>query len=128
MNSDQMFVETSNRYAECYDNLVSARLAFMSFNDVMGVGIGPKQSDCKLDISVVCFLVYVKIKRPAAELEANEFIPKEFSGIMTDVVEVGSRLHDIHNEFDARWLKQSLVEAAGGRCNTAVDEVERLVV
>ena len=121
MNNEKTFVESASRYADCYDNLMLARSALMRFDGVIGVGIGPKQRAGKLDTSLVCFLVYVKNKRLASELEANAFIPKEFSGVMVDVVEVGSRLLDIHNEFDARWLKQSMV------ANQSNNDVERLV-
>jgi len=125
MNNKRGFEETSSRYAECYDNLGLARSALMSFDGVIGVGIGPKQRDGKLDTSVVCFLVYVKTKRSASELEAKAFIPKEFAGVTIDVVEIGRRQFDVHNEFDARWLKQSKADSLG---DVAGDEAERLVV
>jgi len=125
MNNEQTFDETSRRYAQCYDNLSQARTVLMSFDDVIGVGIGPKQRDGKLDTSEVCFLVYVETKRPASELEAKAFIPKEFAGVMIDVVEIGRRRLDVHNQFDARWLKQSTTDCLS---NVSGDEAERLAV
>ncbi len=106
MNQVRSLEHSFSGYAYCYENLDLARTVLMSFESVLGVGIGPKQRDNKLDTDVVCFLVYVKAKKPAAELEANEFIPREFNGVMTDVVQVGSRQMDVHNQFDARWLKR----------------------
>ncbi len=106
MTLEHSFEHSFAGYAYCYDNMDLARTVLMSFDGVIGVGIGPKQKDNKLDTDVVCFLVYVKEKKPAAELEANAFIPREFSGVMTDVVQVGSRQMGIHNQFDARWLKR----------------------
>jgi len=106
MTQEQSFEQACSGYARCYDNLDLARTALMRLDGVVGVGIGPKQRGTKLDTSEVCFLVYVTTKQPAAELEANTFIPIELAGVMTDVVQVGSRLLDVHNEFDARWIKQ----------------------
>ncbi len=106
MTQVRAFERSFAGYAYCYENLEIARSVLMSFEGVIGVGIGPKQKDNKLDTDAVCFLVYVKAKKPAAELEANAFIPREFSGVMTDVVQIGSRQIDIHNQFDARWLKR----------------------
>lgn len=106
MSQDQSFEQACSGYARCYDNLDLARTALMRLDGVVGVGIGPKQRGTKLDTSDVCFLVYVITKQPAAELEANAFIPVKLAGVTTDVVQVGSRAMDVHNEFDARWLKQ----------------------
>ena len=104
MSQEQSFEQACNGYARCYENLGLARTELMRLDGVIGVGIGPKQRDNKLDTSEVCFLVYVKTKRPAAALEANAYIPVEFEGVMTDVVELGSRKIGVHNEFDMRWL------------------------
>ena len=123
MTQELSFEQACSGYSRCYDNLGLARTALMRLDGVVGVGIGPKQRDNKLDTSEVCFLVYVTTKQPAAELEANAFVPIELAGVMTDVVQVGSRLMDVHNEFDARWLKQF---DAG--CSQAGSEDEQLVL
>ena len=96
-----------DRYERCYELLPSAREALLRFDGVVGIGIGPKQTNNKLDPEQTCFLVYVEEKKHAAALRANQFIPKQFAGIATDVVQVGSRRIESHNHFDSRWLSQT---------------------
>lgn len=96
-----------DHYERCYELLSSARETLMRFDGVVGIGIGPKQTNYRLDSEQTCFLVYVEEKKHAAALRANQFIPKQFAGIATDVVEVGSRKIESHNHFDNRWLSQS---------------------
>lgn len=105
-NTDLSFEQICDRYEHCYGYLDYARAVLMKFKGVVAVGIGPKQSSYKLDPEQTCFVVFVKQKKPATELEASAFIPKELAGIKTDVVQIGSRLMAIHNELDARWYKQ----------------------
>ncbi len=110
-----------DRYERCYELLPYAREALLQFDGVVGIGIGPKQSGNTLDPEQTCFMVYVEEKKHAAALSANQFIPREFSGIKTDVVQVGSRRVDSHNQLDSRWLSQDesiLSDRAGA--NTAV--------
>jgi hypothetical protein len=95
------------RYEECYDYLHDASELLKRFDGVVGVGIGPKLSGGRLIPEQPCFMVYVEEKKFRAELDARELIPTEVLGIKTDVVAIGSRASDAHNEFDARWLKWS---------------------
>jgi hypothetical protein len=101
--------QVCNSYEYCYDHLGQARRVLMQFDGVVGVGIGPKQTKARLDPDQLCFVVYVDEKKEACELDANSFVPREFAGVATDVVQVGSRVLPVHNEFDARWLERSAV-------------------
>ncbi len=107
MQSSLSFEELCDRYEDCYDFMHDAGEILMQFDGVVGVGIGPKEYGGALDPDQPCFIVYVNEKKPGTELAANAYIPREFSGVVTDVVAVGSRGSDIHNEFDKRWLALS---------------------
>ena len=52
------------------------------------------------------------VKRTGAELDAKQLVPLEFGGVPTDVVEVGSRHIDVHNELDSRWIANSQASAS----------------
>ncbi len=104
MQSSLTFEELCERYEDCYEFMHDASGVLMQFDGVIGIGIGPKETAGKLNPDNPCFIVYVKEKKPMTELDANALIPREFGGVMTDVVAVGSRKNSIHNEFDQRWL------------------------
>jgi hypothetical protein len=91
----------------CQQRLPEARAVLMQFDGVAGVGIGPRQRNGRLEPEQICLIVYVNQKRSPADLQANQFIPREFGSVMIDVVEVGSRAMAMHNEFDNRWLADS---------------------
>ena len=99
--------QVCNRYEYCYDPLEQARRVLMQFEGVVGVGIGPKQTNARLNPDQLCFVVYVNEKKEPRELDANSFVPREFAGVVTDIVQVGTRALPVHNEFDARWLERS---------------------
>lgn len=101
------FEDLCDRYEECYEYVRDASDLLKRFKGVLGVGIGPKTSAGSLLPEQPCFLVYVQEKKSRIDLEARELIPKEILGIRTDVVAVGSRATDSHNEVDARWLALS---------------------
>ncbi|MFC1748646.1 hypothetical protein ACFL2V_07545 [Pseudomonadota bacterium] len=107
MQSNLSFEEICDLYEACYEFMHDAGDVLMHFDGVVGIGVGPKEMDGELNPDLPCFIVYVTEKKPMAELEAKAYIPREFDGISTDVVEVGSRKREIHNEFDLRWIALS---------------------
>lgn len=99
----------SAHYERCFARLAYARATFMRRAQVRGVGVGPKQVDGKLQPSRPCLIVYVTEKKRRNNIEGRDLIPPAFRGVLTDVVEVGSRWLPLHNEFDQRWLRKSLI-------------------
>jgi len=62
--------------------------ALLAKNNVVGVGVGYKESNGVLtdDVAVV---VLVEQKKPAAALQPEDMIPRDLNGLKTDVIEVG---------------------------------------
>lgn len=103
------FEDLCDRYEECYVQHPQAIEALMAFEGVVGVGVGPKERGRRLSPEQPCLVVYVNEKRPGSALDARQLVPLEFGGVPTDVVEVGSRFIDVHNELDSRWIANSQV-------------------
>ncbi|NFF61710.1 hypothetical protein FDB08_02825 [Clostridium botulinum] len=61
---------------------------FLKKSNVIGVGLGCKIINGCLT-NQLCLTVYVTVKRPSNTISPNNFIPKLFCGIPTDVVESG---------------------------------------
>jgi hypothetical protein len=57
-------------------------------NNVVGVAVGYKESDGVVT-DQVAVVVLVQEKRPLAALSAQDVIPKQVDGLLTDVIEVG---------------------------------------
>ena len=68
------FEQICDRYEHCYSYLDYARAVLMKFDGVVAIGIGPKQTDYKLDPEQTCYVVFVKNKKPAIELKATDLI------------------------------------------------------
>ncbi len=61
---------------------------FLAKNNVVGVGVGFKETNGELT-DEVAVVVLVQQKKPLAALSADDAIPKEIDGLRTDVLEVG---------------------------------------
>lgn len=102
----QSLVELESQcYERCFLRLAYARSMFMRRAHVCGVGVGPKQVKGNLYPHQPCLIVYVTKKQQGLDMEHRDHIPSVFRGVATDVVEVGSRVVPVHNEFDRRWLQ-----------------------
>jgi hypothetical protein len=64
-----------------------AAAIFLRLPDVTGVGLGPRVRNGKRTREVA-IKVFVKRKKPAAEVPPDELIPTSFEGVPTDVVEM----------------------------------------
>jgi hypothetical protein len=73
---------------ETFDVLKDATRQFLSKENVVGVGRGYKTT-AGVMISGECIVVMVKKKLPKLRLKAEDLVPGEFRGVITDVVEVG---------------------------------------
>ena len=62
---------------------------FKNIKNVVGVGIGFKYVDGK-NTEELCIQVLVSKKIDEKSLATNDIIPKEYLGIKTDIIEVGS--------------------------------------
>jgi hypothetical protein len=75
-----------------------AALRLRRYPNVVGVGVGYKEVRGQLT-PTVSVRVYVRKKVPEQDLQANQVVPKELSGIPTDVIEDTFRIHVDHR----RW-------------------------
>lgn len=62
--------------------------SFSFDKNVIGIGIGPKIVGNSIEAQEAV-RVYVRVKVPRNELEANEIVPQSFGSLPTDVIEVG---------------------------------------
>ena len=71
--------------------LPEARKALAAIPGVVGVGLGFSARGSQLT-EEIALLVYVRKKRPLAEIPESERIPRSFGGVPTDVLECVSAL------------------------------------
>jgi len=67
--------------------LRKAREEFYKDDNVIGVSIGPRRVNKKLRPGEYALLVYVAEKKPVAQIDSANVIPRDFMGIKTDVIE-----------------------------------------
>jgi hypothetical protein len=72
----------------------------LSMPNVVGVGVGEKSSDGR-KTGEICVVIMVREKLPEAGLARDMVLPREVSGVKTDVVQVGD-LHALQARTD-RW-------------------------
>lgn len=108
---------TQTELARIHDE---ARAEFATIPGVVGVGYGFKRTEGRLT-DKVGFLVFVREKKDRSRLPANEIIPVEFKGIVTDVVAHGvGRLldcvdHAIHSPLAGGITVANLKPDANGQ-------------
>src|SRR2546429_3760225 len=78
--------------------------------NVVGVAIGTKRIH-EQDTRERCITVFVERKRPMDQLRRRDVVPKEMSGVLTDVVETG--------RFSAMPLTQTVEEGRTHRMRPA---------
>src|SRR2546430_2577912 len=78
--------------------------------NVVGVAIGTKRIH-EQDTRERCITVFVERKRPMEQLRRRDVVPKEMSGVLTDVVETG--------RFSAMPLTQTVEEGRTHRMRPA---------
>lgn len=66
------------------DTWLRARRAFLPFDEVVGVGYGPKLKDGKI-VAHQAIIVFVDRKLPASKVRKGQSIPETFDGLPTDV-------------------------------------------
>lgn len=64
-----------------------ARETFYKDENVIGVGVGPRRTQNRVRRGENALLIYVLEKLPESELDEDRVIPKEFEGLLTDVIE-----------------------------------------
>jgi len=62
--------------------------ALLKLANVVGLGIGFKETNNRLT-EQIALIVNVTEKKPLADLSAQDIIPRELDGVVTDVKEVG---------------------------------------
>lgn len=74
------------------NQIIQAQLRFqeelLARRNVVGVAVGYKETDGEMT-DELALAVLVEEKKPAAQLTADDMIPKEINGMQTDVYEVG---------------------------------------
>lgn len=63
-----------------------AKKIFYKDTNVIGVGVGNRRKEGKINHDEVALIVYVKSKLPQRDVDKNYLIPSGFQGIATDVV------------------------------------------
>lgn len=80
-----------------------ARKEFIKLDGVMGVGYGFKEKQGK-STGEPAIVVYVKKKKSSDKIPPRQRIPSEFDGIKTDVVELGKRKQESHDDSDMMFV------------------------
>jgi hypothetical protein len=81
MNYQQM-IEQATRIKTIYEKKL------LKLANVVGIGVGFKEKEGQLT-DQIAIIVNVTEKKPLTELSAQDVIPPELDGVITDVQEVG---------------------------------------
>ena len=83
--------------------LNKAREELIQLPGVLGVGYGIKEKDGK-STGEAAIVVFVKEKKSLPALDPKERIPETFLGVKTDVVELGRREQEGHDDSDMMFV------------------------
>lgn len=100
MVSDPRLLQDPQKFTTA---LKKARAQFIKLDDVMGVGYGFKERKGK-STGEVAIIVFVKTKKSRAKINLNQQIPSEVLGVKTDVVELGKRKQESHDDSDMMFV------------------------
>ncbi len=103
--SDPSVLEDPKKFDKA---LAKARKELIKLDNVLGVGYGYKETKGK-STGEVAIVVFVSAKKRIEEIDPKQRVPPEFDGVRTDVVELGKRELESHDDSDMMFLDSEKV-------------------
>ncbi len=98
--SDPRILEHPKKFERA---LEKARRELIKLEGVLGVGYGFKETKGR-STGEHAILVFVKKKKRIDTIHARQKIPSEYEGVKTDVVELGKRKQESHDDSDMMFV------------------------